>query len=123
MSKFNNSKVYGIYEGNILQYIGYTTQRLSDRFYEHCVSNDSKISKYIRLKGKCNFRVELIENWNCDTYNQIAYRERYWIELLNPPLNIQRPSMNLCLPPLPKSLPLDINEIPPPLPTTPIPTF
>ena len=77
----------------------------------------------MKVEGVHNFRIELIENWKCSNYNQIGYREQYWIQLLNPPLNIRRPPMWTFLPSLPKSLPLDIDEIPPPWPKTPIPTL
>ena len=76
----------------------------------------------MKVEGRHNFRIQLIEHWDCDNYNQIAYREQYWIQQLNPLLNVQKPEMWTFLPTLPKSFPPE-DDSPPPLPTTPIPTF
>ena len=121
---FNDCKIYAIYKGNILQDIGYTVNSFQSRFKQHLSKyRHSKIGMLMKVEGIHNFSVELVEHLNCDDYNQIAYREQYWIQLLNPPLHVRRPPMWTFLPSLPKSFPLDIDEIPPPLPTTPIPTL
>ncbi len=122
-SKFKNCKIYGIYKGYILQYVGFTTNSIQLRFTQHFYEyKKSKIGMLMKVEGRHNFRIQLIEDWDCDTYDQIGYREQYWIQQLNPLLNIQRPEMRWYLPALPKSLPPE-DDSPPPLPTTPIPTF
>jgi group I intron endonuclease len=83
-------------------YIGSSTyQYLSTRLRCHKNSSknetgrrDSKLYKYIREKGIEHFQIELIEEYTCETKQQLCEREQYWIEQLKPELNMFRAIAN-----------------------------
>ena len=86
MSNYKNGKIYKIIDltnGNI--YIGSTKNKLSQRLSGHKTEYkyhpEKNISSGIILKNK-NFKMELIENYPCDTKRELEIREQYFIDNL-----------------------------------------
>lgn len=87
----NSEKVYGIIykitnliNGKI--YIGQTTKNIKTRFQQHISKLTTAISKAIKKHGKENFNIEIIDSAN--DINDLNFKERYWIKLLNSKLPI-----------------------------------
>lgn len=84
-SDYNKGKIYVIRNHiNDNLYVGSTTQTLSKRLSYH--KSDSQNKKYklyqaIDELGFENFYIELIENYPCDTKEQLTAREGYFIRL------------------------------------------
>jgi hypothetical protein len=84
-NKYNNGKIYTIRcrDDNNLIYVGSTTQLLYKRFYEHKKiynnENNKEYNKllYIKMRelGIGHFYIELYENLNCDSKEQLLKRE------------------------------------------------
>lgn len=94
MPDYTNGKIYKIYNTFTNDiYIGSTTQLLCQRMRKH--RHNSKYDNYQTIKlYKCfheygidNFYIELIENYNCDSKEQLTAREGYHIRKLQPSLN------------------------------------
>lgn len=76
-------------------YVGSTTlQYLCDRLCGHrqTSKNDttrrqSPLYQKIRAIGSDHFRIELIEEYPCESKKELLVREQYWIDLLKPTLN------------------------------------
>ena len=86
INKYQNSKIYKIFNTiNDEIYVGSTYQKLSQRIAKHRndVSNDQKrkcaISKLMLEVGVANFYIELIEAYPCNSKEELAAREGYWI--------------------------------------------
>jgi hypothetical protein len=86
MTNYKNGKIYKIVDltnGNI--YIGSTKNKLSVRLSGHKTENKCKpeknISSGIILKNN-NFKIELIENYPCDTKRELEMREQYFLDNL-----------------------------------------
>ena len=84
--QYQKTKIYQVISPNSDQvYIGYTTwSSIEDYFYE-CHIGDfeaqrkkQRTSKYIILKGDA--KIELIEEWPCNSQAEALARETYWIE-------------------------------------------
>jgi hypothetical protein len=80
---YQNGKIYQIlnYIDNEI-YIGSTCQPLSKRFHQH--KQDSKkdnlqLYKHMEELGNENFYIELIENYPCNTKEELRAREGYFI--------------------------------------------
>lgn len=77
-------------------YIGSTTKSLSQRFSLHLKeankikNNKTKLHNYINEIGESHFKIELVENYPCLTRCDLEDRERYYIKLLQPELNIHK---------------------------------
>lgn len=85
-TNYANGKVYVVRnEDNDKVYVGSTTQTLSKRMAEHrrgINKTDRQHFKiYIAMKdiGVDKFYIELIENFPCDTKEQLTQREGHWI--------------------------------------------
>jgi len=61
---------------NTKKYVGYTSQTLRKRFYQHSIS-DKPIGKAIRKHGKSCFKVTLIEEH--ETIESVLENEKKWI--------------------------------------------
>ena len=67
-------------------YIGQTIQTIKERFYQHCATKCSDsvlnmaIHKAIKKYGKSNFTIEVIEEVDKNSLNDI---EKFWIEYYN----------------------------------------
>ena len=85
MSLYNKGKIYKVL--NILDnevYVGSTTQTLSKRLSEHKIrTNDTtrhhKLNEHMRSLGIDNFYIELIENYPCNTKEELCAKEGEWI--------------------------------------------
>ncbi len=81
MRDFKNGKIYSIrcFSNLDLIYIGSTCQQLSRRWTDHrkdSKNNNSLIYKIIRENGGIdNFYIELVENYPCDSFEQLTKRE------------------------------------------------
>jgi hypothetical protein len=81
MDKYNNIKIHEI--SNSIDnkiYIGSTCSPLSHRLYRHCSdSMDGKTSglyKHIRHIGQFEFKINLLEEYSCDTEFKMHCREQ-----------------------------------------------
>ena len=84
-------------------YIGHTTN-FNQRKHNHktnCCNNNSKnhnlyVYKFIRENGGWeNWSMIQIEEHNCNNSREATIRERYWIEVLKPKLNVINPYATL----------------------------
>lgn len=96
MVNYKNGKIYKLINSiNIKIYIGSTCNKLSRRLYEHKQKSNNKernniLYKEMRLIGKDNFKIVLLENFPCKTKNELSTREEYWRKELNADLNQNR---------------------------------
>ncbi len=97
MNKYNNGKIYKIIDntnGNI--YIGSTIRSLKERLQRH--KKLDCISKNIIKNG--DYRIELIEDYPCNTKKELLIREQYYIDnskcinLINPIFNKEEYYLN-----------------------------
>lgn len=85
MPNYNNGKIYVIRNHiNDKQYVGSTTQTLSQRYGKNYGENTVSKSHFPLMKaikeiGKKHFYIELIENYPCSSKNELEAREGYWI--------------------------------------------
>tara|TARA_R100000654_G_scaffold30071_1_gene54662 strand:- start:1764 stop:2246 length:483 start_codon:yes stop_codon:yes gene_type:complete len=92
MSPVTLAKVYKLYNPNLTEfYIGSTKRTLDRRLGEHksCIRN--KKQKPCFLEDIDNLKIELIEEFEFTTNEDLLYRERYWFEKLKPSLNNNYP--------------------------------
>ena len=81
MRDFKNGKIYSIrcYSNLDLLYIGSTCQQLSRQWTDHrkdSKTSNSLVYKIIRENGGIdNFYIELVENFPCDSLEQLNKRE------------------------------------------------
>ena len=88
MDRYHNSKIYKILcqETNEVYY-GSTIQSLANRLKSHVSdskTNNSVTSKRIILRG--NYEMELVENFPCETKEELRKREGFY-QLNNPCVN------------------------------------
>ena len=82
---YKNGKIYQILNNvNDDVYVGSTTQLLCKRFYCHKSHSDTlfrkhKLSELMRTIGKNNCYIELIENYPCNTKEELIAREGHYI--------------------------------------------
>ena len=102
MRRYANGKIYKIVNDVDDQiFVGSTCkQRLCQRMAMHRAdfcrfleddSRDFEIKLYFHILeiGQDHFRIELIENYACETKEQLRAREGHWLSLLHPSLNIK----------------------------------
>lgn len=98
VNKYQNGKIYKLVHDGKVIYVGSTIQKLNERLNGHKakskVKPDMKIFKYICNVGWDNITIELIENVNCNSKNELETREKYYIKLLKPDLNQFIPTRN-----------------------------
>ena len=94
-----NAKVYKIINDiDNKIYIGSSTfAYMSSRLHAHksCSKDtsgrrESKLYIHMREIGHEHFKIEVIESVKCETKLQLKEREQYWIDMLNPELNMFR---------------------------------
>ena len=73
MPNYKNSKIYKVICETGLIYIGSTTQPLKERLRKHK-------SGVCRCKDFINPKIELIENYECESRKELLTKERYYIE-------------------------------------------
>ena len=74
VNKINNKK-----------YIGITSKSIEIRFNQHKKQLDCGIANAIKKYGENNFYIEQIDE--CDTWDDLLVKEKFWIERLNPEYN------------------------------------
>ena len=98
-----NAKVYKITnDSNDKIYVGSSTNKyLHSRMSSHCQSckdltgrRNTKLYNYMREIGVNHFYIELIENFQCETKQQLREREQHYIDTLKPELNMFRATKN-----------------------------
>lgn len=81
---FMEGKIYRIVSGSGKQYIGSTTEKLSQRLARHRQYIKDKthqcISSVQLLQEDPNCRIILIEDYPCQNSNELRAREQYWID-------------------------------------------
>lgn len=95
---YANGKVYKLVstvDGK--EYVGSTCCRLTDRKCHHKKTsvkypNRRVYAHFIKI-GMENMQIVLIEDFPCESSNQLKKRERYWYEQLKPALNMIRPQV------------------------------
>lgn len=97
-NKLINGRIYTMVNDVTSEfYVGSTSGTLENRLSGHQTSakngNPSKFYQYMRAIGADRFRINLIEEYNCDTIRELRVREAYWVEQLHPTLNTIRPAM------------------------------
>ena len=87
MPNYNNGKVYKIVNNiDNMIYIGSTTTRLCQRMNVHRChmrnnNNNATLYKHMRELGLENFTIVLIEDYSCNSKDQLLRRERYIFDL------------------------------------------
>jgi group I intron endonuclease len=94
-NKYNNGKVYKL-ENNVDDeiYIGSSYNTLSKRLYKHkntAKVKPKKVHHHLNNIGWENVKITLIEAYPCNDKQQLLQRERYWIDIFQPSLNIVLP--------------------------------
>jgi group I intron endonuclease len=75
-------------------YVGSTIKSLSHRLGSHrthCRTSKSLVYDHFRAIGVENVKIELIEHYPCKSNTELRKRERYWVDLLEPELNCNKP--------------------------------
>jgi len=79
MPDYQKGKIYRMVNDELgLTYYGSTTQKLSARKASHKTQRSKGTSKQLFQKG--NVEIVLVENFPCDTKEELLMRERYYIE-------------------------------------------
>jgi len=71
---YSNGKIYKL-KGNGLEYYGSTIQSLQKRYRHHLNNITSNVAEMI---GD-DFQIELVEDYPCNTKEQLLEREAFWI--------------------------------------------
>ena len=75
MSDYSHGKIYKVTCESGLVYIGSTVRTLKKRFTQHTKpTNDCETRHFI------NPKIELIENFPCETKQELLWREREWFD-------------------------------------------
>lgn len=70
---------------NKKKYVGITTKSIEHRFKQHVKQLDCGIANAIKKYGEKNFYIEQIDE--CDTWENLLIKEKFWIQKLNPEYN------------------------------------
>jgi hypothetical protein len=98
-SRYQRGKIYQIvvlhedYKDDL--YVGSTISRLSQRFGEHKINaeqDDPTKKLHVLMKdiGMRFFKIVLIEDWPCDSKEELCKREQYHMGLMKPTLNMKK---------------------------------
>ncbi|WP_396128028.1 GIY-YIG nuclease family protein [Clostridium sp.] len=82
-------------------YIGSTVKNLANRMSRHRSASkiqDSKVYLKMNKLGQNHFKIILLEEYSCETREQLRAREQYWIDLLKPALNSNVATMGPSVP-------------------------
>jgi Fe-S-cluster containining protein len=85
MPDYKQAKIYKMCGGD-KTYIGHTTQTLGRRFSKH---KNEKMKSCLEILSSPDCRIELVEEYPCNSFEEITEREQYWIELYKS-TNLQR---------------------------------
>jgi hypothetical protein len=100
MTNYTFGKIYRLYNNNTTDtYIGSTAQKnVRKRFSRHKEEalTKNRMERYGEIwKGPESPRIEVIEEYPCDTRRELLLRERYWIEVLKG-CNILNKNLPIC---------------------------
>ena len=101
MNKYRNSKIYKIVNShNDEIYVGSTCNELRWRWAAHKQDGQKQINGTRETNyelynafselGVENFRIILVENWPCNSKDELRMREDHWIQILKPAYNMRR---------------------------------
>ena len=95
-NKYSNGKIYRLQNTiNNHFYIGSTCKTLTERLSKHksqAKASPRPVHHCFNTVGWSNVEIILLENFPCQNKLELLKQERYWIEQLNPTLNIDVPS-------------------------------
>jgi hypothetical protein len=92
MVNYQNGKIYQITtQHNCKIYIGSTTQPLHKRFHDHKLrynlwnlDNEKKYLTSFQLLDFDDCKIELLENFPCNSFSELTTREGYYMKLYRP---------------------------------------
>lgn len=98
--QYLNGKIYKfVNDANEIVYVGSTKNTLEKRFsmhkYEYTKTHDHQtyVYKWIHNNGGFeSIKIKLVEDYPCNSKQELEERERYWIEQLEPTANLNIPS-------------------------------
>jgi hypothetical protein len=90
---FNKAKIYKIFTDDQC-FIGWTTLSIDKRYKSH-ISKAKKfperdIYKHFEKAGWDKVKIEIIEDYPCESSFELRTREQYWIDELQPSLNVTK---------------------------------
>jgi len=102
MTDYNNSVIYKLYckDDNIDDFYIGSSKNIKNRKRSHksrCKTKNKQLKLYNFINnngGYNNFDYEILEKVNCNNKLDLLKKERHYIELLKPSLNIKIPSMD-----------------------------
>ena len=102
MNRYNNGKIYKLVNSvNDKIYIGSTamplTKRLSCHKKDARKNPEQRVYKELNTVGWVNVRIIQIEEFKCETKNELITKEQYYIDLLKPELNKASAIGNRCI--------------------------
>lgn len=83
MNKYQFGKIYKIHGGDDLCYIGSTCGELDRRLSNHKSKLDTSCRAIFDKYGIDNCKIELLEESKCNSKQELAVRERFYIEKNN----------------------------------------
>ena len=98
MNKYANGQIYKL-ENDINDkiYVGSTHLSLTTHYSNHKTMGKTRLTKHLYKNlaavGWENVRIILIEPFPCTSRKELEQRERYWIDKLQPVLNLNKPCM------------------------------
>ena len=92
MNRYQNGKVYKIVNDvNDDIYVGSTCLTLSKRKYTHKYASKKQLNRKVyQCVNECgwdNCRLVLVENFPCNSKDELLAREQHWVDELKPSLN------------------------------------
>ena len=104
-NKYSQGKIYFLMNDstNEVFYVGSTTLNLNRRLGDHISKSfnsnaheyNTKRCQYIRSIGSNNLSIHLLENFPCNSRNELLFRERYWIEQFIPICNMKNSILSI----------------------------
>lgn len=95
-NKYSTGKVYKLVNSVDNEiYVGSTCKKLTDRLTDHkkkAKVRNSKVYKHLTQIGWNNVSIELLENFACESKDELLKRERYYIDELKSSLNTVLPT-------------------------------
>ena len=95
INKYQNGKIYKLWSLETDEiYVGSTCCPLHKRMFKHRQSSrfgarsHYKLYREMERLGESSFRIELIEDYPCDSRDELLKREGYWIRELKATLNM-----------------------------------
>ena len=95
INKYQNGKIYKLWSLETDEiYVGSTCCPLHKRMFKHRQSfrfgtrSHYKLYREMERLGETSFRIELIEDYPCDSRDELLKREGYWIRELKATLNM-----------------------------------